>query len=257
MITDSFDRYSRQLIEPKDAVNTEVFEAAQKYRIDTFILIFSCRLVEELVTQQIIEVLDEKIRFGSAAMKSPVYRIKGTNIGVLLTGIGAMMSAGMVEELSGAFRCRNFIVFGSCGALIDIPEGKLIVPDEAYRDEGISYHYAEAADYIKIRNAGKLTKILDELNVDYIVGKTWTTDAFYRETEDGRDRRIKEGCICVEMECSALQAVCDFRGLELYQFVYAADSLNGTWSRRILGHLEMDARLAYFLLAQKIAERIE
>ena len=62
--------------------------------------------------------------------------------------------------------------------------------------------------------------------------------------------------ICVDMECSAFQAVCDFRGLELYQFVYTADSLNGSWSRRILGHLEMDARLAYFVLAEKIAERI-
>lgn len=58
------------------------------------------------------------------------------------------------------------------------------------------------------------------------------------------------------MECSALQAVCNFRGLELYQFIYAADSLNGTWSRRILGNLEIDARLAYFKLAEEIAERI-
>ena len=58
------------------------------------------------------------------------------------------------------------------------------------------------------------------------------------------------------MECSALQAVCDFRGLELYQFVYAADSLSGNWTRRILGNLEMDARTAYFVLAEKIAERI-
>ena len=104
-----------------------------------------------------------------------------------------------------------------------------------------------------IRNADRLMEIFDELGVEYIAGKTWTTDAFYRETEAARDKRISEGCVCVEMECSALQAVCDFRGLELYQFVYAADSLNDKWARRILGNLEMDSRMAYFVLAEKIA----
>lgn len=257
MIIDSFNSNGRELIDPRNAVPQKTIEAAKKYRIKAFILVFSCRLVEELVKQDVLEILDQDIRFGSAAMKNPVYRIKGTDTGVLLTGIGAMMSAGMVEELSAAFGCRNFIVFGSCGALVDIPEGKLIVPTWAYRDEGISYHYSEAKDYIRIRNAGRLMKMFDELGVDYLTGKTWTTDAFYRETEEERDRRVSEGCVCVEMECSALQAVCDFRGLELYQFVYAADSLNGAWARRILGNPEMDARMAYFMLAKKITEMIE
>ena len=139
---------------------------------------------------------------------------------------------------------------------VDIAEGKLIVIDEAYRDEGTSYHYIQASDYIKIKTANSLTKILDELEIEYVVGKSWTTDAFYRETEKNKTKRVKEGCICVEMECSALQAVCDFRGLELYHFVYTADSLDGTWSRRILGHLELDHRIAYFALAKQISERI-
>ena len=60
----------------------------------------------------------------------------------------------------------------------------------------------------------------------------------------------------MEMECSAAQAVCDYRGLELYQFVYAADSLDGEWARRILGDLEMDARMRYFFLAREIAKHI-
>ena len=256
MITDSFNPDSRELIDPGKAIPEKTIEAAKKYRIRTFILVFSHKLVDELVKQGVLEILDSEVGFGSSAMKNPVYRIKGTYTGVLLTGIGAAISAAMVEELHAAFNCRNFIVFGSCGALVEIPEGKLIVPVEAYRDEGISYHYAEAGDYIRIRNAEKLTKIFDELGVEYVSGKTWTTDAFYRETEAERDRRVSEGCICVEMECSALQAVCDFRGLELYQFVYAADSLSGNWTRRILGNLEMDARTAYFVLAEKIAERI-
>ena len=97
---------------------------------------------------------------------------------------------------------------------------------------------------------------MDELGVEYVVGKTWTTDAFYRETEENRNKRVAQGCICVEMECSRLQAVCDFYCLELYQFVYAADSLDTTWCRRILGNMEMDARLKYFYVAWEIAKRV-
>ena len=103
----------------------------------------------------------------------------------------------------------------------------------------------------------KLAALLDRLGVDYVCGKTWTTDAFYRETESNTARRVGEGCVCVEMECSALQAVCDFRGAALYQFVYAADSLHGTWNRRILGELEKDARLQYFGLAWEIVKALE
>lgn len=256
MIIDSFDPNSKQLINPKDAISSKTKQVASYYEINTIIMVFSSQLIDELKERKIIEIIDENLCFGSAAYKSPIYRIVGTKIGVFLSGIGTMMSVGMIEELHAAFNTKNFIVFGSCGALVDIPEGRLIVPNYAYRDEGTSYHYAEASDYIKIRNTNKLSKLFDELKVEYVVGKTWTTDGFYRETENNRDKRIKEGCICVEMECSALQAVCNFRGLELYQFIYAADSLNGTWSRRILGNLEIDVRLAYFKLAEKIAERI-
>ena len=256
MITDSFDPKGKELFRPEDAVKADAFEKAKGYQIDTFIITFSKKLIDHLYQTGVIGIIDESLCFGSAAGKNPVYMIKGSNTAVFLSGIGAMMSAGMIEELSAAFGAKNFIVFGSCGALTKIEEGKLIIPSEAYRDEGVSYHYVEASDFITMRNAGKLEEIFDRLGVDHVTGKTWTTDAFYRETDVSRDRRISQGCICVEMECSALQAVCDLRGLELYHFLYSADSLNGIWQKRILGDLEMDSRRAYFDLDRKIAQSI-
>ena len=205
----------------------------------------------------LIEPRDESLSIGAAAFKSPIYRIKDSLIGVVLSGIGAPSAVAEIEELLTLFPVRRFLVFGSCGALIHLPEGRLIVPTEACRDEGCSYHYAPAAPYIPVRGAEKLAALLDRLGVDYVCGKTWTTDAFYRETESNTARRVGEGCVCVEMECSALQAVCDFRGAALYQFVYAADSLHGTWNRRILGELEKDARLQYFGLAWEIVKALE
>ncbi len=224
--------------------------------METFIFTFSEKLMKHLLETGEIEVIDEEMRFGSAASTNPVCRIAGTDIGVFLSGIGGMMAGAMIEEISAAFRAKNFIVFGSCGVLKDIPEGRLILPTEAYRDEGFSYHYAPACDFIEMKNADRLSVILDELEVGYVRGRVWTTDAFYRETDHNRDRRVEEGCVCVEMECSALQAVCDFRGLELYHFLYGADSLNGSWQKRILGNLEMDSRIAYYHLAKQIAMRL-
>ena len=93
-----------------------------------------------------------------------------------------------------------------------------MVPDEAYRDEGTSYHYAEASDYIRIKNTDKVVAFMEEYGLPYIVGKTWTTDAVHRETREIFEKRKAAGCISVEMECSAVQAMCNFRGLEPYFF---------------------------------------
>ena len=257
MITDSFDPKSAEIVKAKNTIPQKDKELAHAFFIDTFILTFSGKLIDALREKGLIEPLDKDLTIGSAAYKSPVFHIPNTSVGVVLSGIGAPMIAAIIEELTTLFHARSYIVFGSCGALTALPEGHIIVPTHAYRDEGTSYHYAAAGDYIEVRNAAKLTQIFDELGIDYVEGRTWTTDAFYRETENNREKRVADGCLCVEMECSAAQAVCDYRGLELYQFVYAADSLNGEWARRILGDLEMDARMWYFFVAWEIAKRIE
>ena len=257
MITDSFDPAGEEIVKAKDTISQKDKDLARRFSIHTFILTFSGKLIAALREEGLIQPLHEDLTIGSAAYRTPIFRIRDSSIGVVLSGIGAPMIAGILEELSTLFHARNYIVFGSCGALTDLPEGRLIVPTQACRDEGTSYHYAPPGDYIAVRNAAKLARLFDELGIEYVQGKTWTTDAFYRETERNREKRAREGCLCVEMECSAAQAVCDYRGLELYQFVYAADSLEGKWARRILGDLEKDTRIKYFSVAWEIAKRIE
>ncbi len=256
MITESFDPHSREIITARMAIPEEDHALAQAFDLPCFILFFSGNLMNALLETGGIEALDPGLRIGSAAGRWPICRIPGTRIGVALTGIGAPAAAAEVEELRALFGARRFLLFGSCGALTEIPPGRLILPAAAWRDEGVSYHYAPTADTISIPGAGRLAQIFDELGVDYVSGMTWTTDAFYRETEGNRRRRVEAGCICVEMECGALQAVCDFRGLEFYPFLYSADSLDGEWSRRILGNLERDSRLRFFALAETIARRL-
>lgn len=189
----------------------------------------------------------------------PVYRVRygGRDLAVYQTLMGGAVSAAMLEEVA-ARGGRRFILFGSCGSLTkDLPAGHLIVPTAACRDEGVSYHYLPAGeDYVPLETAARTAQVLAELKVPYVTGKTWTTDALYRETRRNVARRKAEGCLCVDMECASLAAVCRFRGLEFYQFLYTEDNLAGeSWDSGLLGKLPQDAKEAYFKLALELAVR--
>ena len=67
----------------------------------------------------------------------------------------------------------------------------------------------------------------------YLTGKTWTTDAIYRETPDKVKLRRDEGCITVEMEAAAFFAVARFRNVVFGQILYAGDDVSGIeWDSR-------------------------
>ena len=189
----------------------------------------------------------------------PVYRLpaQGTELAVYQTLMGGAVSAAMLEEII-ARGARKVVLFGSCGSLCrELPDGHLIVPTAAYRDEGVSYHYLPAEDYISLPTALRTAEILRELGVPFALGRTWTTDALYRETRRNVARRKAEGCIAVDMECASLAAVCRFRGVAFHQFLYTEDNLDGAfWDPRLMGKLPQDAKEAYFRIALEIARRI-
>ena len=69
--------------------------------------------------------------------------------------------------------------------------------------------------------------------VPYVVGKTWTTDAFFRETPAKVALRKGEGCLTVEMEAAAFFAVAQFRGVPFGQILYGGDDVSGDdWDHR-------------------------
>ena len=154
---------------------------------------------------------------------------------------------------------EKLIMFGSCGALdSELTAGRLIVPERAYRDEGLSYHYAPAADYITVKNADYVAKCFDDWGVPYVRGGTWTTDGLYRETRANMEKRRSEGCLAVEMEVSAIQAVCDYHGMELYNFLLCGDLLDAPeWDTRILNQPgEADVQWQSLLIALELARSL-
>ena len=250
-IIDSFDS------EKSSTINLCDVYPISEHTLDACIINFSYKIMDALLEDDLIELLDgETIK--SVACKYPIYICKGTNIGIVKTTIGAPIAAGLIEEIGHVFSCNKFVMFGSCGGLDkDIPSNKLIVPTHAYRDEGMSYHYAPPSDYIEVKNHAKVSQILTDLNIDFVKGKTWTTDAFYRETRRNMQIRRSEGCIAVEMEVSACQAVADFRKHEFYNFLYRADNLDSSqWDKGILSSISMDERLKHYFIALEIAKRV-
>ena len=167
----------------------------------------------------------------------PIYEIeyKGQRLAFFHPGIGGPLSAALLEEAIG-YGCRKFIVCGGCGALDkDLGVGHLVVVSAALRDEGTSYHYLPAGREVTAhpRGVAALEAALTRHDVPYRVGKTWTTDAPYRETRHKIARRLSEGCLTVEMEAASLMAVAEFRGLVLGQVLYGGDDLSGAeWDHR-------------------------
>ena len=144
----------------------------------------------------------------------PVYKMDhgGTSVTVAHPGLAAPLAAGVMEELI-ALGCRRFVACGSAGILDgSLAPGTVVVPSSAIRDEGTSYHYVKPAREIAVdpKVVKAIESALRQHGVTYRVGKTWTTDAFYRETPKRIAKRKGEGCLTVEMECSAFLAVAQF-----------------------------------------------
>jgi uridine phosphorylase len=168
---------------------------------------------------------------------NPLYAVAvdGTDVLVAHPGVGAPLAAGVLEEVI-ALGATSIVACGSAGALRDhLVLGHPVVVDEAVRDEGTSFHYLASSRTVKADPHGVavLVALLEERGIEHLVGKSWTTDAFYRETRERVDRRVAEGCLTVEMEASAFMAVARFRGVRFAQLLYAGDTLAGeTWESR-------------------------
>lgn len=111
--------------------------------------------------------------------------------------------------------------------MVPIAENRFLVPVKALRDEGTSYHYVAPSRYIDIdpKMLRPIEKTLSEQRLAYQEVITWSTDGFYRETKEKVAYRQEEGCSVVEMECSALAAVAQLRGILWGQLLFTADTL--------------------------------
>jgi uridine phosphorylase len=147
---------------------------------------------------------------------------------------------------------KVIVACGGAGAVDPaLPLGQIVVPTAAIRDEGTSYHYLPPSREVAANPRGVeiLHELLESQGTPHVLGKTWTTDAIFRETRSKIAARRAEGAIVVEMETAALFAVGEFRDVLVAQLLYAGDNVGGeTWDHRDWG-MQKSTRKSLFFLA--------
>lgn len=167
----------------------------------------------------------------------PIYTVKedGVECALFNPGIGGPLAGYMLEELI-ALGGGKFIACGGAGVLDQqLAVGHLLIPYAAVRDEGLSYHYLAPAREVNVDPEcfAQIIKVLDRHQYKYLQVKTWTTDAFFRETQAKIQLRKDEGCLAVDMECASLCAVAQFRGVKFAQILYGGDDIScEKWDHR-------------------------
>lgn len=197
---------------------------------------FSENIINTFIKNNDVEKIAELYTSNGAL---PVYAIQyaDTRFGLFLSRVGAPACVAGLEEII-AMGAKKIVQFGCCGVLNQSAVGdRIILPVSAVRDEGTSYHYIPGSEEIEadISSINIAVQKLENLHIPFITGKVWTTDAIYRETPDVIQQRRQQGCIAVEMECSACLAVARFREVPIIQFLFGADSLDAEkWEPRDL-----------------------
>lgn len=216
---------------------------------------FSEGIIREFVRQNPAEVIADLYTANGVA---PVYEIgyAGKKLGLFLSRVGAPACVAGLEEII-ALGAEKIIQFGCCGILDQAAaDNKIIIPSSAVRDEGTSYHYVPGSEEIHADSASVdlAVRCMERHKIPYTVGKIWTTDGIYRETQELVRERRKQGCIAVEMECSASMAAAGFRNVPILQFFYGADSLDSDkWEPRDLTDYGMRFGDKYMAIALECA----
>lgn len=254
MLLHEFDPNKDAVINPEMLVNKiEDFP-------DVTVSCFSKKLFNNVLSffdpKQITEV-------HSAVGLTPVYEVvyQGERFAFYQSYVGEPKCIGDYEDIM-AMGSKCLILLGNCGVLDrTIEDCGIIIPTKAIRDEGASYHYAPPSDTIDVNKkyTHLFKEVLNQFGYPYVEGTTWTTDACYRETREKVQRRKAQGAICVEMECAGMQALCDFRGSDFFQFFYAGDNLDhSSWQPRSLsGESRLDDKSKIALLAFELGLKIK
>lgn len=165
------------------------------------------------------------------SLSGSIHEVEVDGLPIILAAmpVGAPGAAILLEHIIG-LGCDTIMAVGSAGGLAtSMNPGTIVVPSEAVRDEGTSYHYLAPSVPAKPdpEVVGALVDVLRARGVTFTRGRTWTTDAVFRETRGMAHKRTDQGCVTVEMEAAALFAVASFRNVRLGQLLYVADTL---WS---------------------------
>jgi len=155
------------------------------------------------------------------------FRLGELELGIIACAVGAPFAVLVAEQLfvSG---CRLLISVTSSGVINKVPDYiDYILIKEAVRDEGTSYHYLPPEETAAIKNSllVSLEKVLHQNASNVLVGRSWTTDAPYRETTSAIEKMKSSDVHVVEMEAAALYAFAKARNKKIVCFAHITNSM--------------------------------
>jgi uridine phosphorylase len=135
-------------------------------------------------------------------------------MGLVRCAVGAPFAVLVAEELFEA-GCQLLVSVTSAGQISTHhgPPPYFILIEQAWRDEGTSYHYLPACDQASLHPElrRRLDHLLEAPYVRVHAGSVWTTDAPFRETASAIAFYRQQGVAAVEMEAAALYAFAQAR----------------------------------------------
>lgn len=209
----------------KDAIINPYFFSLKYDKLPSkLVMTFFHDVIDELLFEKKIDIL--YTLYGENNLV--IYKYVDEDIIIIHAPLGSSASGGFLEELI-SLGVKDVCFCGGAGSLIKGHKvGDFVLVKSAIRDEGLSYHYLKPSREVKLNTpfVKKFESYIKNKGIPYRAGKTWTTDAFYRETFAKRNLRVKEGACIVEMEQAALIAVSKFRHINYAAIIYCGDDVS-------------------------------
>ncbi|QTL97860.1 hypothetical protein GM661_07605 [Iocasia frigidifontis] len=151
------------------------------------------------------------------------------DLNLIQGGYGSPAAIDTLETII-AMGTKRVVIFGMCGGIgKDLEVGDLIIPKEVIREEGTSYHYLKSGinsepDIELLHKAENFfTKHYEKKT---FTGKTVSTDAVYRQTINKEKSWREESILGIDMESSALLAVCSYYKIPAVSILIVSDKHN-------------------------------
>jgi uridine phosphorylase len=151
----------------------------------------------------------------------------GQRIGIIGNAVGAPYAVLLAEQMF-ASGCRLLISITSSGQLKPLGETPYyVLAEQAYRDEGTSYHYLPPADFATADPdlIAAAWAALADSGLTVHKGRTWTTDAPYRETQAVIEEGRALGLAAIEMESAALYAFAAAKAHPVLCFAHVTNTM--------------------------------
>lgn len=157
-------------------------------------------------------------------------RYKDLEFGIIGCAVGASYAVLLAEQLfvSG---CELLISITSSGKINESFGSDYLLIRDTRREEGTSYHYLPDNEACSLNPSllEKFYPLINDKSLSVEIGKSWTTDAPYRETQSSIGQARDLGADCVEMEASALYAFSKAKSKDIICYAH----LSNSWHNRM------------------------